>query len=630
MLAGPILRHTTSDELNLWCVLSKNSEFTVQVEDDGQQQLSQVQNNHIFQVGKNAWIVLTRVTLIQPSEVQSPLSYDLTFKSPDCQSRWLNEKQDILYSGATHFSFYTPNKLTMVAHGSCRKPHYPGGDALVRIDESIASELQGGSRRPDLLLMTGDQVYCDDVAGPMLVAIHQVVEKLGLFSEEFADACISNSQQLWSHPYNLYRREHLLPCNEDNKALNKAFFGGKKKPIFTSANARNHLVSFAEMIAMYLLVWSPSLWAGIDLTMPNQVPQEFRPTYAKEYLQIEAFSAALSQVRRAMAHIPVYMIFDDHDVTDDWNLNRAWEVQAYQHPFSRRIVGNALFAYFLCQGFGNQPAVFEKLCSLAHKSLNKHGISEQDQMIDALFAHSHWHYRLFTSPLIYVMDTRTRRWRSEKNAHRPSGLLDWEALCDFQQEIMGHKQVIVVSAAPIFGVKLIEVIQKIFTLMGKALMVDAENWMAHKGTAKVLLNILCHSRTADAFIILSGDVHYSFAYDMSLRFRQHGPDILQFTASGIKNAFPDKLLQPLATLNHWLYGPSSWINIFTRRRGLRITRRRYNHSKAHGLLNKPAIGILYLAENTEMSACKALCADGETVEFTRQPNHIEKKESCNV
>jgi phosphodiesterase/alkaline phosphatase D-like protein len=50
-----------------------------------------------------------------------------------------------------------------------------------------------------------------------------------------------------------------------------------------------------------------------------------------------------------MAHLPCLMIFDDHDITDDWNLSAQWEETAYGHPFSRRIIGNALLGYLLCQ-----------------------------------------------------------------------------------------------------------------------------------------------------------------------------------------------------------------------------------------------------------------------------------------
>lgn len=39
------------------------------------------------------------------------------------------------------------------------------------------------------------------------------------------------------------------------------------------------------------------------------------------------------------------MIFDDHDVTDDWNLTIGWEQAAYSNTFAKRIIGNSLIAY---------------------------------------------------------------------------------------------------------------------------------------------------------------------------------------------------------------------------------------------------------------------------------------------
>ncbi|MBV6248055.1 alkaline phosphatase family protein, partial [Pseudomonas aeruginosa] len=100
----------------------------------------------------------------------------------------------------------------------------------------------------------------------------------------------------------------------------------------------------------------------------------------------------------------------------------------------------------------------------------------------------HWHYRLPGSPTLIVLDTRTRRWRSERNLGRPSGLMDWEALSEFQQDLLGEKAAIIVSPAPMFGVKLIEGVQKLFSWIGQPLLVDAENWMAHRGAASVMMN----------------------------------------------------------------------------------------------------------------------------------------------
>ncbi|OBX33870.1 hypothetical protein A8U91_02913 [Halomonas elongata] len=106
--------------------------------------------------------------------------------------------------------------------------------------------------------MTGDQVYADDVAGPMLVAIHQLIQRLGLFDEPLDGATVTDSRALYTTDTAYYRRDSLLPDVTESGELRKRFFGGAKKPIFTSANAYNHLISFGEIIAMYLLVWSPT------------------------------------------------------------------------------------------------------------------------------------------------------------------------------------------------------------------------------------------------------------------------------------------------------------------------------------------------------------------------------------
>ena len=44
---------------------------------------------------------------------------------------------------------------------------------------------------------------------------------------------------------------------------------------------------------------------------------------------IEQFRSSLVQVRRALANIPVYMTFDDHEVTDDWNMTQEFCEKVY-------------------------------------------------------------------------------------------------------------------------------------------------------------------------------------------------------------------------------------------------------------------------------------------------------------
>ena len=612
VIAGPIVRKVTSTECHIWVVTSNADSPTLNLSANEVVVSGNCQRETI-RVGKYAFIHLLSFTSSEPFEDTARIGYSLSFNDDAQQASWENEQRGLLYDGQSSLCFHYTETPETILHGSCRKPHFHSDDALAQVDVLHKNAFKKQNDFPDLLLMTGDQIYADDVAGPMLKAIHSVIDRLGLYHEALEGAVVTNTNELATHEHGYYEREQLLPQIATNTVLSSIFFGAKKKPVFTSVNAQNHLIGSAEIIAMYLLVWSDTLWADINIDKDG-IPQKYHAIFDKEHEALNGFVKQLPQVRRALAHIPTYMIFDDHDVTDDWNLTRGWEQEVYGNPLSKRMIGNALIGYLLCQGWGNAPKKVAPLIAKVQESMGESGLNSHDEIIDDLLDFDQWHYRLDTTPPIEVLDTRTQRWRSESNMNKPSGLMDWEALCDFQHSIIGKESVIVVSAAPIYGVKVIEAIQKVFTFFGKALTVDAENWMAHKGTANVILNIFRHYKTPPDFIILSGDVHYSFVYDVRLRFRRNSPHITQFTCSGLKNAFPDGLIKWLDRLNRVLYRSKSPLNLFTRRRNMSVKAR--EPSLGYGeLFNGCAIGVLKISQKNTDVQCKALLSNGNEVEF---------------
>jgi len=612
VIAGPIVRKVTSNSCHVWLV-SSNADAPSLSLSHGDSVLAGDSQSDTVRVGKHAFIHLVTFSASTSFKDRERINYKLIFNDHQQQNAWEKEQRALLYKDQASLSFHYTGTPETILHGSCRKPHFHGDDALVQVDNLHKIAFEEKASFPDLLLMTGDQIYADDVAGPMLKAIHCVIARLGLYHEALEGAVVNNTSDLATHEHGFYEREQLLPQIATNTVLSSIFFGAKKKPVFTSVNAQNHLIGSAEIIAMYLLVWSDTLWPDIVIDKDG-IPEKYNAIFDKENEALTGFVKPLLQVRRALAHVPTYMIFDDHDVTDDWNLTRGWEQEVYGNPLSKRMIGNALIGYLLCQGWGNAP---EKVTSLIQKvkaSLDKQGLAAHNGIVDELLDFDQWHYRIDTTPPIEVLDTRTQRWRSESNMNKPSGLMDWEALCDFQHSIIGKESVIVVSAAPIYGVKVIEAIQKVFTFFGKALTVDAENWMAHKGTANVILNIFRHYKTPPEFIILSGDVHYSFVYDVRLRFRRNSPHITQFTCSGLKNAFPDGLIKWLDRLNRVLYRSKSPLNVFTRRRNMSVKAR--EPSMGYGeLFNGCAIGVLKISQKNTDVQCKALLSNGKEVEF---------------
>ncbi|MCG7655754.1 alkaline phosphatase family protein [Alteromonas sp. Cnat2-8] len=612
VIAGPIVRRVTSTECHIWVVTSNADSPALNLSANEVVVSGNCQRETI-RVGKYAFIHLLSFTSSEPFEDTARIGYSLSFSDDAQQASWENEQRGLLYDGQSSLCFHYTETPETILHGSCRKPHFHSDDALAQVDVLHKNAFKKENDFPDLLLMTGDQIYADDVAGPMLKAIHSVIDRLGLYHEALEGAVVTNTNELATHEHGYYEREQLLPQIATNTVLSSIFFGAKKKPVFTSVNAQNHLIGSAEIIAMYLLVWSDTLWADINIDKDG-IPPKYHAIFDKEHEALNGFVKQLPQVRRALAHIPTYMIFDDHDVTDDWNLTRGWEQEVYGNPLSKRMIGNALIGYLLCQGWGNAPKKVAPLIAKVQESMGESGLNSHDEIIDDLLDFDQWHYRLDTTPPIEVLDTRTQRWRSESNMNKPSGLMDWEALCDFQHSIIGKESVIVVSAAPIYGVKVIEAIQKVFTFFGKALTVDAENWMAHKGTANVILNIFRHYKTPPDFIILSGDVHYSFVYDVRLRFRRNSPHITQFTCSGLKNAFPDGLIKWLDRLNRVLYRSKSPLNLFTRRRNMSVKAR--EPSLGYGeLFNGCAIGVLKISQKNTDVQCKALLSNGKEVEF---------------
>ncbi|GAB3379116.1 hypothetical protein GCM10027317_23020 [Massilia agri] len=581
VLAGPLLRRLEPGRLVLWLVGSAPLDLTLVLAPRAgapRRLALDASRCRVMRVGRHACVHLIDVVLPEPLPQDTIIEYDLLLTQDDGSeagiARWAPH---LLHDGATRPNLVLRSRSDNILFGSCRKPHHPAPDGLARADALLAEHIEQAEERPAMLMMCGDQVYADDVAGPMLAAIHALIRRLDLYAECLEGAVVADSEALYRHQASYYRREELLPATRSNDALRDRFFGGSEKPIFTTANAHNHLVTLAEVMAMYLLVWSPVPWRLVaDAPAPPLAPRHAQ-RWRRESRDLAGFCRDLPQSARLLAHVQTLMIFDDHDITDDWNLSAKWESTVYGHPFARRIVGNALIAYMLCQGWGNRPDVFNTVLddmAMLVSTADGDGRLDapvQDALVRRLLSFRQWDFVIRTKPTIIVLDIRTRRWRNRRRPGHPSGLMDWESLTELQHELLDETAAVIVSPTPMFGVKLIEVVQRIATFVGHALTVDAENWMAHRGAASSMLNIFRHSRTPGNYVLLSGDVHYSFAYDVEVRDSERPQHVWQITSSGIKNEFPRRLLDWFDRLNRWLFSPRSPLNWFTQRRDLALT-----------------------------------------------------------
>jgi hypothetical protein len=80
------------------------------------------------------------------------------------------------------------------------------------------------------------------------------------------------------------------------------------------------------------------------------------------YLYDRAWS--LDGARKVLAHLPSFMIFDDHEITDDWNFNGKWVDIVHSNeddPYQMwpKTITDGLVAYWMYQGWGNlAPSVW--------------------------------------------------------------------------------------------------------------------------------------------------------------------------------------------------------------------------------------------------------------------------------
>ena len=621
ILAGPILRKTEPHQVVLWLVTSAPCEFKpyFALQSDLTERIDYELKPQRITVSDQCYIylldcrfgALTQDTLIY---------YDIAVIQSATGEHFeqLNGLMpDLYYEGQRALSFFIPKQINSLYFGSCRNFHHPSKDTLVVADKYLAKHHDDLATRPCLLIHGGDQVYTDDVGGPTLQAIHQLIKVLSIEGEHLPDDVTHHSDCIHDNMDIFYQRQNILPkvTFKSKRLFYRILPFRRTVPVFSSVKADNHLVTLAEMVGLYLFAWSPECWRLVEratYNLPANLTKAQQTRYQFELTAIDDFIKGLSSVRRLMAHVPNYMIFDDHDVTDDWNLTAQWEDNVYSNPLSKRVISNAMLAYWLFQGWGNEPDDFSpEFVSQVETVVTTQDKQAANELEQALLNFNDWHYIIERDPNIIVLDTRTHRWRSERSQKNPSGLLDWERLVELENVLVNKEAGIIVSAAPIFGVKLIETIQRVFTFFGGELVVDAENWMAHRGSAKKLLQIFGRRDTPDEIVVLSGDVHYSFCFKIKQRFKENATEIWQLTCSGFKNEFPLKLISCFDWLERRLYFPASPLNIFTKRRGLEIEPYPVRHAKKQILLSKSSIGLAEF-DNNKLKRFRVLVdGDGE-------------------
>jgi hypothetical protein len=561
LIAGPILRRVTTGLVCVWLATDKKVSLKLTILHGTQaiatSDLTKIDQQRC-QLGKNLFVYLLQAW---PADTSSKFPFNelLSYRIDqliDNTEKAINFKAlKLTYGNNAHPTFFIPKRLRRLLHGSCRKPHghvsqnEQNFDALSLGDTEVAANHVDLNTRPALLLLTGDQIYADDVANSILALLKQ------------------KGPELLGYQDMLSLFDPSVVQEDGRTTLSKDKAG------FSSEEAKNHLFTFGEFAAMYLYVlgnaqnWTPDFDHLENDANTKKALQDFHKT--------------LPSVRRLLANIPTYMIFDDHDVTDDWNITGGWYDKVHGLPLGRRVVANAMAAYWAFQGWGNEPDNFDYpmvRSIIDYLATDKPAAALAEQYEFNTWKHRGWSYSVPANPPIIVIDSRTQR--QPDGAFYPPQLLDRYALdwlrMEWNKLIVEKERDIkkgiidklpncpvfvattpVMGFAPIEGLLqfglwvvgaledtlLIRSIEALFQAKGflTGLLVnalDAEAWISNRDGFREFMNCVLQSMKIQRCAFLSGDVHYSYTADANFESQGKALNCWQMTSSALCNTPP--------------------------------------------------------------------------------------------
>lgn len=556
LLAGPIIRRTDARRVFFWIATDTQVSTEVKIYPISDtykigDRLQAIDIESDEQAGTRSVRLGERlfITLIaaRPKYAEFPvdqlIAYDLILNGKSLGDLGLlSGSRGIVYDGLPLPTFFISEETTSFLHGSCRNLGGSGLDAMPGGDTLLAEHCKDLNLRPSVLILDGDQIYADYLPVPLI----QYLTNLG------------NELMGWEEAIpGVVPRLIEIPMNGRQKLASE-------KAGFTSFGAQNQLMAFGEFAALYLLAWNVENWPDELPLFPktqnsedehlfhkifeirngsrSPVENSSKRDYEKMVETLEMVRTGVSAVRRLLANIPTYMMFDDHDVTDDLFLTRKWKQEVWSRATGRRIVANGLAAAWAFQCWGNDPERFPPDFVAAVTDHLQGQV--QDEELAQVFENKVWNFPNWTfsipvHPTTVVLNTRTQRgYDSDEGAARlinQDGLeeMRWAAM---QADYQPGEPLILVSPAPVIGYETVEGMQERVSRYIGPYTFDLEPWRANLEGYTSFLKFIISELAPQSVIFLSGDVHYGFTISASFTWNGTTLPIVQLTSSALKNS----------------------------------------------------------------------------------------------
>ncbi|WP_026535279.1 DUF7800 domain-containing protein [Arthrobacter sp. H14] len=299
----------------------------------------------------------------------------------------------------------------------------------------------------------------------------------------------------------------------------------------------------------------------------------------EEYAHLYNLAWSDEANRWLLSNLPSAMIFDDHDIDDDWNSSYTWKQEREAAGWWHDRIVSGLGSYWVYQHLGNlspeQRAQDEIWAQIAAYD----GDGEQDLTgtIDAFAdradqhpASYRWSYcRDIGDVRIITIDSRAARvLESDRRS-----LLDDEELAWLDDKMQGgFRHLLVASSLPFLlpaGLHHIESWNEALSegawgergaKIGEKIRqgVDMEHWAAFQKSFRAVATMVTEvadgkrGMAPETICFLSGDVHFSYVSEVK---RSSGSRIVQAVCSPIRNPLPRAMRFATAALSYGVAGP---------------------------------------------------------------------------
>ncbi|MDF9278180.1 alkaline phosphatase D family protein [Arthrobacter sp. EH-1B-1] len=299
----------------------------------------------------------------------------------------------------------------------------------------------------------------------------------------------------------------------------------------------------------------------------------------EEYTQIYRFAWSGPAIRWLLSTLPSAMIFDDHDIRDDWNSSLLWKRKVATIPWWRDRIVSGLASYWVYQHLGNlSPS--ERAADEIWQAIKSHqgpGELELSSIVEAVVEEAdrnperyRWSFcRDFGDTRLIVLDSRAARVLQPGQR----SMLDRKELQWLDERIQGDRRHLLVATSLPFllprGLHHIEDWNAVLAdgRWGERLAavgewvrqaIDLEHWAAFpesfRAVATMATEVATGQRGAapETVTFLSGDVHFSYIEEVDQPMQSR---VLQAVCSPIRNPLRPALRWVAALMSTRVAGP---------------------------------------------------------------------------